>query len=160
MVYRFDFYQSKNTGIPVEYKTLVLVESVVMRLVENLPQIENFILTFFFTVIPLVAELKNEGFCALGVLKINRRERVVLMLKSETKKGGKGTVDTHVSKDKNICIVRWQNKNMVNVVSNFVGIGEKLNAVKRTRKNLLRLIDLEQLDITIIAWEVLTYWIV
>ena len=47
MVYRFDFYQSKNTGIPVEYKTLVLVESVVMRLVENLPQIENFILTFF-----------------------------------------------------------------------------------------------------------------
>ena len=65
MVYRFDFYQSKNTGIPVEYKTLVLVESVVMRLVENLPQIENFILTFFFTGIHLVAELKNKGFCAL-----------------------------------------------------------------------------------------------
>ena len=64
MVYRFDFYQSKNTGIPAEYKTLVLVESVVMRLVENLPQIEKFILI-------LVAELKNKAFCALGVLKIN-----------------------------------------------------------------------------------------
>ena len=71
MVYRFDFYQSKNTGIPAEYKTLVLVESVVMRLVENLPQIEKFILTFFFTGILLVAELKNKAFCALGVLKIN-----------------------------------------------------------------------------------------
>ena len=68
----------------------------------------------FFTGIPLLAELKNKGFCALGVLKSNRMEGAALMPKSEMKKGGTGTMDTLVSKDKNICIVRWQDNNMVN----------------------------------------------
>lgn len=54
----------------------------------------------------MLAELKNKGSCALGVLKTNRMGGAVLMSKGEMKKGGRGTTDTGVSKDKNICIVR------------------------------------------------------
>ena len=70
MVYRFDFYQSKNTGIPAEYKTLVLVESVVMCLVENLPQIEKFILTFFSPVYYWWLSSKTKHFVRLEFWKL------------------------------------------------------------------------------------------
>ena len=43
----------------------------------------------------------------------------------EMKKGGRRTMDTRVSKNKNICIVRWQDNNMVNIASLFVGIVDK-----------------------------------
>ena len=87
MVYDFEFYKVKNTGISTEYKELRLGGSVVMRLVESLPQNENFKVYFddIFTGIPLLAELKNKGFCALGVLKANRIEGAVLMSKSQVK---------------------------------------------------------------------------
>ena len=65
----------------------------------------------------MLAELKNKGSYALGVLKTNRMGGAVLMSKGEMKKGGRGTTDTGVSKDKNICIVRWQDNNMVNIAS-------------------------------------------
>ena len=53
-----------------------------MSFVKNLPQNENFKVYFVFTTILLLAELKNKGFCALGVLKTNPLEGAVLMLKS------------------------------------------------------------------------------
>ena len=98
MVYDFQFYQGKNTGISTEYKELGLCGSVVMRLVENLPQNENFQVYFgtFFTGISLLAELKSKRFCVLGVLKTNRMERAVSMSKSEMKKGVRGTMDNRV----------------------------------------------------------------
>ena len=54
MVYDFEFYQGKNTEISTEYKELGLGGSVVMRLVENLSQNENFTVYFdnFFTGVP------------------------------------------------------------------------------------------------------------
>ena len=41
MLYDFKFYQGKNTGICAKYNKLGLGESVMMRVVENLPQNEN-----------------------------------------------------------------------------------------------------------------------
>ena len=105
-----------------------------MRLVENLPQNENFKVYFdnLFTGIPLLAELKNKG--SLGVLKTNRMGGAVLMSKSEMEKGGRRTMDTRLSKDKNTCIVRWQDNNMVNIASTFVGIGDKDKAKRWNKK--------------------------
>ena len=34
-------------------------------------------------------------------------------------------MDTHVSKDKNMCVVRCQDNNMVNIASTFLGISHK-----------------------------------
>ena len=49
MLYDFKFYQGKNTGICAKYNKLGLGESVMMRVVENLPQMKvlKFILIIF-----------------------------------------------------------------------------------------------------------------
>ena len=52
-------------------------------------------------------------------------------------------MDTHVSKHKNICIVRLQDNNMVNAVSPFVGIGDK-DKVKRSSKIEKKYIEVDR----------------
>ena len=42
MAYNFEFYQGKGTGVSEDHKDLGLGGSVVMQLVENLPEGENF----------------------------------------------------------------------------------------------------------------------
>ena len=51
-------------------------------------------------------------------------------------------MDTRVSKNKSICIVGWQDDNMVNIASTFVGIGDK-DKVKRWNKKEKRYIEVE-----------------
>ena len=60
MAYDFEFYQGKGTGVSEDHKHLGLGELIVMRLVENLPEKENFKAYFeiFFTSIPLLIQLK------------------------------------------------------------------------------------------------------
>ena len=98
-----------------------------MRLVDNMPQNENFKVYFdsFFGSIQLLAEIKNKEFYALGGLKTNRMEGAVFMSKSKMKKEGVRTMDTRVSKDKNIRIVRWQSNNRVNIAFTLVGYDDK-----------------------------------
>ena len=73
MAYDFKFYQRKGTAVSEDHKDLGLVGSIVMRLVENLPERENFKVYFgnFFNSIPLFIQLKEKGFHALGVLRTN-----------------------------------------------------------------------------------------
>ena len=61
----------------------------------------------------------------------------------EMKKGGRGTMDTRISKDKNICIVRWEDNNMVNIASTFVGIVDK-DKVKRWNKEKKKYIEVDR----------------
>ena len=73
MAYDFKFYHGKGTGVSEDHKHLGLGESIVMRLVENLAERENFKAYFenFFTSIPLLIQLKEKGYHALSVLKTN-----------------------------------------------------------------------------------------
>ena len=50
---------------------------------------------------------------------------------------------TRVSKDKNICIVRWQDNNMVNIASTSVGIGDE-DKVKRWNKKEKKYIEIDR----------------
>ena len=90
MAYDFEFYQGKCSGVPEDHKDLGLGRSIVMRLVENLPERENFKVYFdnFFTSIPLLIQLKEKGFHALGVLKTNRMPGTILKSKGEMKRQG------------------------------------------------------------------------
>ena len=56
IIYNFEFYHGKNTGISAEYRELGLRGSVLMRLVDNMPQNENFKVYFdsFFGSIQLL----------------------------------------------------------------------------------------------------------
>ena len=50
---------------------------------------------------------------------------------------------TRVSKDKNICIVRWQDNNMVNIASTSVGICDE-DKVKRWNKKEKKYIEIDR----------------
>ena len=148
MAYDFEFYQGKGTGVSEDHKDLGLGGSIVMRLVEKLPERENFKVYFdnFFTSIPLLIQLKEKGFHALGVLKTNRMSGAILKPKGDMKRQGRGAMDSFVSKSGNITIVRWQDNNVVNVVFTFFGMGN-IGKVKRWRKKNKAYIDVDRPEI-------------
>ena len=100
MAYDFEFYQGKGTGVSEDHKDLGLGGSIVMGLVENLPERENFKVYFdnFFTSIPLSIQLKEKGFHALGVLKTNRMPGTILKSKGEMKRQGGDEINSFLSK--------------------------------------------------------------
>ena len=125
MAYNFKFYQGKGTGVSEDHKDLGSGGSIVMHLVENLPERENFKVYFdnFFTSISLLILLKENGFHALSVLKTNQMSGAILKSKGDMKRQGRDAMDSFVSKSGDITIVRWQDNNVVNVASTFVGMG-------------------------------------
>ena len=148
MAYNFEFYQGKGTGVSEDHKDLGLGGSIVMGLVENLPERENFKVYFdnFFTSIPLLIQLKEKGFYALGVLKTNRMSGAIFKSKGDIKCQGRGAMDSCVSKSGDITIVRWQDNNVVNVASTFVGMGN-IDKAKRWSKKDKAYIDVDRPEI-------------
>ena len=147
MAYDFKFYHGKGTGVSEDHKHLGLGESIVMRLVENLAERENFKAYFenFFTSIPLLIQLKEKGYHALSVLKTNRMSGAILKSKGDMKRQGRGAMDSCVSKSGDFTIVRWQDNNVVNVASAFVGMGN-IGKVKRWSKKDKAYIDVDHLE--------------
>ena len=127
MAYNFEFYQGKGTGVSEDHKDLGLGGSIVMGLVENLPERENFKVYFdnFFTSIPLLIQLKEKGFHALGVLKTNLMSGAILKSKGDMKRQGRGAMNSCVSESGDVAIVRWQDNNLDNVAPTFVGMGKQ-----------------------------------
>ena len=136
MAYNFEFYQGKGTGVSEDHKDLGLGGSIVMRFVEKLPERENFKVYFdnFFTSIPLLIELKEKGFHALGVLKTNRMSGAILKSKGDMKRQGRGAMNSCVSESGDVAIVRWQGNNVVNVAPTFVGMGKRWS--KKNKANI------------------------
>ena len=96
-----------------------------MRLVEYLPEIENFKVFFdnYFTSIPLLLELKQKGLYSLGVMKANRMAGAMMKSKQTMTKEGRGAMDSRVTKSGDVTVVRWHDNSSVNVASTFVGVG-------------------------------------
>ena len=119
-----------------------------MHLVEKLPERENFNIYFdnFFTSIPLLIELKEKGFHALGVLKTNGMSGAILKSKGDMKCQSRGAMDSRVCKSGNITTARWQDNNVVNVASTFVGMGN-IDKVKRWSKKDKTYIDVDRPEI-------------
>ena len=69
-----------------------------------------------------------------------------LKSKGDMKRQGRGAMDSCVSKSGDITIVRWQDNNVVNVASTFVGIGN-MDKVKRWRKKDKAYIDVDRPEI-------------
>ena len=133
MAYDYEFYQGKGTGVSEDRKNLGLGGSIVMRLVENLPEREKLI------------QLKEKGFLALGVLKTNRMSGAILKSKGDMKRQGRGAMDSCISKSGGITIVRWQD-NVVNVASTFVGMGN-IDKVERWSKKDKAYINVDRPEI-------------
>ena len=59
----------------------------------------------------------------------------ILKSKGDMKRQGRDAMDSFVSKSGDITIVRWQDNNVVNVASTFVGM-ENIDKVKRWSKKI------------------------
>ena len=63
--------------------------------------------------------------------------------KGDMKRQGRGAMDSCVSKSGDITVVRWQDNNVVNVASTFVGMGN-IDKAKRWSKKDKAYIDVDR----------------
>ena len=130
--YDFELYQGAGTGISAEHTYLGFGRSILMWLVENIPQNENFKVFFdnYFTSIEFLLELKALGMYSLGVVKSSQMAGTVLNPKSSMQKERKGSMDSRVTEPEEIVVVCWYGNSSVNVASTFLWIGTT-NVVNR-----------------------------
>lgn len=123
LVYDFEIYQGKSTGIGDQHKHLGLGGSVVMRLCENVPQGCGYKAYFdnFFTSLPLIRELLGRKIYAVGTIRANRLHKCPLKSEAELKKEGRGAVDEAVPVEEDFCVVRWLDNGVVTLASSYVG---------------------------------------
>ncbi|KAG0414393.1 hypothetical protein HPB47_008460 [Ixodes persulcatus] len=128
----FEFYQGKGTGVDPKYAHLGLGGSVVMRLVESLLKGQNLSCYFdnYFTSVRLLQELKTVEILGTGTIRSNRLLGCTLKSEKEMRKEERGTIDSKISEDGDVVIVRWQDNGIVNMASTRVRVGEK-GTVKR-----------------------------
>ncbi|KAG0409721.1 hypothetical protein HPB47_013172 [Ixodes persulcatus] len=133
-----------GTGVDPKYAHLGLGGSVVMRLVESLPKGQNLSCYFdnHFTSVRLLQELKTVGILGTGTIRSDRLLRCALKSEKEMRKEGRGTIDSKISEDGDVVIVRWQDNGIVNMASTRVGVGEK-GTVKRLSEATKEPIEIE-----------------
>ena len=70
----------------------------------------------------LIRELKKNGIRSLGVVKKNKLMGCCLKEAIDLKKESRGAMDSKVSKEKDICVVRWFNNSAVTLAFSFVDV--------------------------------------
>ena len=78
----------------------------------------------------LTRELKKEGVHSLGVVRKNKLMGCCLKNAKDLKKESRGAMDCKVSKEKDICVVRWFDNSAVTLASSFAGV-EPIDYVRR-----------------------------
>ena len=130
----FELYQGAGTGIPEKYKKLGfgLGASIVLRLSETVPKQINHNIVFdnYFTGMSLIRELKKEGIHSLGVVRKNKLMGCCLKKAKDLKKESRGAMDSKVSKEKDIYVVRWFDNSAVSLASSYAGM-EPIDYVRR-----------------------------
>lgn len=121
----WSFYQGKETSVSVQHSRLGLGGSMVMQIVESLPQGKSFKLFMDnnLTSVKLFLELKEMGILTSGTIRANRLLGCTIRMEKETRKEGTGSSDQKVSEDGSIVLVRWQVSGLVNMASAQVGLG-------------------------------------
>lgn len=124
LAHDFEFYQGKGTGVDPNHAHLGLGGSIVMRLVDHLPKQHNLKVYFdnYFTSVPLLRELKKFGILATGTIRSNRLMGCKLKPEKEMKKEERGSMDSRVTKEGDVVIVRWRDNGLVNMASTSVGV--------------------------------------
>lgn len=143
----FDIYQGKNGIVEVGYEQYGLGEQVVMKnadvLRTNFPDLK-FSLFFdnFFTTKSLVNNLSEYGYGGTGTLRANRLNSCqVLENPTQMKKKERGFYDFAADVNNNVNAIRWNDNNVVTILSNQFGIEplktvERYSRIKRQRINV------------------------
>ena len=122
-------YQGSSDSFSAD---LGLGGSVVTQLVKKLPPALPYRLFIdnFFTSRRLLDHLKTMSISVTGTVTANRTEKCPLKEPSELKKASRGTFDYSLDRKSGMLAVRWNDNNVVTVLSNCFGI-EPVTQAKR-----------------------------
>jgi Transposase IS4 len=79
----------------------------------------------FFTTYQVLELLKAKEINAAGTIRVNRFNKPPILSDQVMKKKRRGFSDEVTSLDEKIVLVKWLDNRMVNIASNFVGIGKE-----------------------------------
>lgn len=132
-VVQFEPYQGAS-GRQAEYPDLGKGGSIVLDLIAELQEEEGraYHLTFdnMFTSLKLVDVLTEKNIACTGTIRSNRLENCPVKDVTEMKKTARGTFDHATDPKTGFTVVRWNDNNIVNVVSNKVGV----NPIQTTKR--------------------------
>ena len=143
-VYCFEPYQASSGGRG-EPSRFGVAGDVVLRLCHDLSGKNHKVYCDnLFTSVPLAMELKRQDIYIIGTCRSNRLQGAEEKLTSdkEMKKSKRGTMCIATSAD-NISVTKWNDNNIVRVVSSFAGMEPK-DIVKRYSKTHKSYLDIER----------------
>lgn len=134
-------------GRQTEVPGLGMGGSVVVDLIAELQQEEGrcFHLTFdnLFTSLQLVDHLTKKNIACTGTIRANRLQDCPLKSIKEMEKAKRGTFDYATDAKTGLIVVRWHDNNVVNTVSNKVGV-EPVQKAKRWSRTERQRVEIRQ----------------
>ena len=114
-----------------------------MNLVSRVPVGCNYKLAFdnYFTSVRLLQQLRESGILAVGTIRGNRLHGAVSHLKTEKqlKKEGRGAHDWGTDVASGVTIVRWLDKSIIQVASNYLDGEVGANVERYSRQQKMRI---------------------
>ena len=139
IVYDFEIYCGKNGSNVDEIPGLLMGGNVVYRLTRSLPLGVNHKVYFdnFFSSANIMLKLTEDKLWAIATIRKDRLKDAKPLLKNEKelKKEGRGSSDHVVDANSGICIVRWYDNNIVQLISNYAGYDLGTKARRWSKKD-------------------------
>lgn len=134
-VVQFEPYQGARGRQAADHSHLGMGGAVVMDLLAELQRDNGYHLTFdnLFSSLRLVDELTSIGIACTGTIRSNRVEDCPVMSVKDMQKTPRGTYDYAYDKGSGLIVVRWNDNNIVNVVSNQYGVQPEQTASRWSR---------------------------
>ncbi|XP_053389577.1 piggyBac transposable element-derived protein 3-like [Mercenaria mercenaria] len=144
---QFEPYQGARGRQAADTNRLGMGGAVVMDLLVELNKDNAYHLTFdnLFTSLRLVDELSKLGIACTGTVRSNRVEDCPLRSVKEMAKTERGTYDKAYDANNGLIVIRWNDNNIVNVVSNVYGV-EPVQTASRWSRAERRRIRIKQPD--------------
>nr|CAI5855414.1 unnamed protein product [Callosobruchus analis] len=142
--YAFDTYCGKSVN-PDDDSQLPLSSKVVLSILKCVSVPIDHIIFFdnYFTGLPLLTNLRQQGFRATGTLRQNRTEKCPLISAKEMEKKKRGTYDHSFDNKNEILLVRWKDSSVCTMATNYDNV-EPLRKVKRWCKTKKEKTDIQQ----------------
>ncbi|KAM9851196.1 matrix-remodeling-associated protein 5-like [Aulostomus maculatus] len=152
--HNFEIYTGRVVQ-PPELPDVGASGNVVLRLAQPIPVQQNYKLFFgnWFTSVPLILTLAQQGINCAGTVRSNRLPGVNLKCDAELKRTGRGSFEEKMAMvgETNLHAVKWYDNRSVSLLSNYIG-AHPVTEVDRSKKWYHRLM-FHFVDMTVVtAW--------
>ncbi|XP_048859480.1 piggyBac transposable element-derived protein 3-like [Brienomyrus brachyistius] len=122
--HNFEIYTGRAVQ-PPELPDVGASGNVVLRLAQPIPTQQNYKMFFdnWFTSVPLILTLAQQGIHCTGTVRSNRLPGVNLMCDAELKRTGRGSFEQKTAKvgETTLHVVKWYDNRSVSLLSNYIG---------------------------------------